>query len=71
VLGLLVGAAIFGLTYQYVFPPIAKIANLGNVTLPTLWNIDPMLMAAIFCLFCLLLFYFLEHGLQRKDKLAD
>ena len=67
----MVGAVLFGLTYQTVFPPIVKIANLGNVTLPALWGLDPMLVVAVFTVIVLLLFYFLEHGLQRKDKLQD
>lgn len=70
-LGLIAGAVLFGLTYQQVFPPIAKIANLGNVTLPGLWNVDPLLATAVFGVIVLLLFYFLEHGLQRKDKLDE
>jgi uncharacterized membrane protein YedE/YeeE len=68
-LGLLTGAVLFGFTYQTVFPPIAAIANLGNVVLPDLWHVDPFLMVAVFCAMTLLLFYLLEHGWQRKDKL--
>ncbi len=71
VLGLVAGAILFGLTYQQVFPPLAKPANLGNITLPTLLNVNPFLVVGVFVVFTLLLFYFLEHGLQRKDKLAD
>lgn len=71
ILGLIAGAILFGLTYQQVFPPIAKIANLGNVTLPGLWNLDPMLVVAVFAVAVLLLFYFLEHGLRRRDKLDE
>ncbi len=67
--GLVAGAVLFGLTYQQVFPPLAKPANLGNVTLPTLLNVNPFLLVSVFVVFTLLLFYFLEHGLKRKDKL--
>src|SRR5512139_656113 len=38
-LGFLVGAALFGLTYDKVFPPIAKILNYGSVVIPDLWNV--------------------------------
>jgi uncharacterized protein len=68
-LGLLIGAVLYGFTYQTVFPPIAAIANLGNVVLPDLWHVDPFLMVAVFCGLTLFLFYLLEHGLHRKDKL--
>lgn len=70
-LGLITGAIIFGMTYQQIFPPLAKPANLGNVTLATLWNLDPLLLVAVFVTFVLLLFYFLEHGWKRRDRLED
>lgn len=69
--GLLAGAAVFGLTYRVIFPPIAKIANLGSVTLPGVWNLNPLLLAAVFTVITLLLFYFLERGLKRKDRLEE
>jgi len=37
--------------------------------MPMLWNINPLLFVAVFVVFTLLLFYFLEHGLKRKDRL--
>jgi hypothetical protein len=70
-LGLVAGAIIFGLTYQQVFPPLAKPLNYGPVTMPALWNVNPYLLVGVFTIFTLLLFYFLEHGLKRKDKLED
>jgi len=60
---------LFGFTYQAVFPPILKVANLGNITLPVLLNVSPLLVVAIFVVLTLLLFYFLERGLKRADKL--
>jgi uncharacterized membrane protein YedE/YeeE len=69
VLGLITGAILFGLTYQKVFPPILKVANLGNTTLPELLNVDPLLAMGVFTTLVLLLFYFLERGLKRKDRL--
>jgi hypothetical protein len=71
VLGLVAGALLFGITYQTIFPPIVKQANLGNVTILSLWNLNPFLVIAVFTVATLLLFYFLEHGWNRKDKLED
>lgn len=66
-LGFLVGAALFGLTYQQVFPQISKIANYGNVVMPELWNVDPYLMVLAIALMSLLLFYAIDRmGMQRK-----
>jgi hypothetical protein len=68
-LGFLTGAVIFGLTYQQVFPQISKIANLGNVVMPGLWNLNPYLTVLAFSLMALLLFYLIDRvGMQRKDK---
>ena len=67
-LGFLTGAVIFGLTYQQVFPPIQKIANLGPVVIPDLWNLSPYLTVAVFAVMALLLFYAIDRmGLQRKE----
>lgn len=63
------GAVIFGLTYQQVFPQISKLANLGNVVMPDLWNINPYLTVLAFALMAFLLFYLIDRaGLQRKEK---
>ncbi len=68
-LGFLAGAVLYGLTYSRVFPAISKIANLGNVVLPDLLNINPYLMIFLFALIVLFLFYLIERaGLQRKEK---
>lgn len=67
-LGFLTGAVIYGLTYQQVFPVISKIANIGNVVMPDLWNLNPYLTVLAFSLMALLLFYLIDRaGLQRKD----
>ncbi len=66
-LGFLTGAAIFGLTYQQVFPKISALANIGNVVIPDLWNLNPYLTVVFFALFSLLLFYLIDRsGLYRK-----
>ena len=68
-LGFLTGAVIYGLTYQQVFPPIAKILNYGNVVIPDLWNVNAILAVFVFALMALILFYAIDRmGLQRKVK---
>ena len=62
------GAVIFGLTYQQVFPQISKLANIGNVVMPDLWNLNPYLTVTVFAVMALLLFYAIDRmGLQRKS----
>jgi hypothetical protein len=52
-----------------VFPLISKFANLGNVIIPELWNLDPYLTVLTFGLLALFLFYLIDRaGLQRKEK---
>jgi membrane protein implicated in regulation of membrane protease activity len=71
-LGFFVGAVIYGLTYQQVFPQISKIAALGNVVMPDLWNLNPYLTVLAFSLMALLLFYLIDRaGMQRKEKNQD
>ena len=71
-LGFLVGAVIYGLTYQQVFPQISKLAAIGNVVMPDLWNLNPYLTVLAFSLMALLLFYLIDRaGLQRKEKNQD
>jgi hypothetical protein len=68
-LGFLVGAVIYGLTYQQVFPAISGIANIGNVVIPDLWNVSAFLFITLFTLISLLLFYLIDRaGLKRKEK---
>jgi len=71
-LGFLTGAAIFGLTYQQVFPKIEKIAKVGNVVIPDLWNLSPYLFVVLFALISVLLFYAIDRaGLHRKDRMES
>jgi len=68
--GFLVGAILYGATYSKVFPIIVKIANLGNVVVPDLLNLNPYLSVIAFDLMALFLFYLVDRaGLQRKEKL--
>jgi hypothetical protein len=68
-LGFLVGAVIYGLTYQQVFPVISGIANYGNVVIPDLWNVSAFLFITLFTLISLLLFYLIDRaGMKRKEK---
>lgn len=67
VLGFVVGAVLYGLTYSQVFPQISAIANLGGVVIPDLWNLNPYLTVLTFALMALLLFYLIDRmGMHRK-----
>ncbi len=69
VLGFLVGAGVYGLTYQSVFPKISEIANSGNVVIPDLWNLSPFLTVVLFALLAVFLFYLIDRaGLHRNSK---
>lgn len=66
------GAVIYGLTYQNVFPQIEKLAKVGTVVMPDLWHLNPYLFIGLFILITLLLFYAIDRGgLQRKDKIIE
>jgi uncharacterized protein len=68
-LGFLVGAVLYGLTYQQVFPAISKIANYGNIVIPDVWNLNPYLTVFLFAVMSLLLFYLIDRaGLHRNEK---
>jgi hypothetical protein len=68
-LGFLVGAVIYGLTYQQVFPAISKIVNYGSTTIPDLWNLNPYLSVLLFALIALMLFYLIDRaGLHRNEN---
>lgn len=70
ILGFLTGAAIYGLTYQQVFPAISAIANYGNVVIPDLWNLNPFLTVLVFAVMAIFLFYMIDRaGWQRKGKM--
>jgi uncharacterized protein len=68
-LGFLVGAILFGLTYGSLFPAISALANLGNTYMPDLFNVNHWLLIAFFALFSVYLFYVLaKKGNPRKSK---
>jgi hypothetical protein len=68
-LGFFVGAVIYGLTYQAVFPQISAIANYGSTVIPDLWNLNPYLTVLLFSLMAFLLFYLIDRaGLSRKKE---
>ena len=63
------GAVLYGMTYQQVFPVISKIANYGNIVIPDIWNLNPYLTVFLFALMSMLLFYLIDRaGLQRSEK---
>lgn len=69
VAGMLVGALLFGLTYNQVYPALSKIANLGAVVLPDLIDTNHWLVIALFGAITLVLFYALERAIKmRRDK---
>lgn len=66
------GAVIYGLTYEQVFPVISSLANYGNTVIPDLWNVNPYLFILVFSLMAFLLFYLIDRaGLQRKKDLDE
>jgi membrane protein implicated in regulation of membrane protease activity len=69
-LGFIVGAILFGLTYNMVFPVVSGITNLGMTYMPDLFNVSPWLLIAFFAAFSLLLFYILgKKGDPRKSEI--
>jgi hypothetical protein len=58
-LGFLIGAILFGLTYSSVYPAISGIANLGNIYLPDLFDVNHWLLIVLLALISLYLFYVL------------
>src|SRR5512135_1069895 len=60
-LGFLTGAVLFGLTYSSIMPGIKKIADIGPVVIPDLWNLNSFLTVAVFALMALALFYAIDR----------
>jgi hypothetical protein len=58
---------LFGLTYQSIMPKITALANVGNVVMPDLWNLNSFLFILLFAMMAVLLFYLIDRaGLIRK-----
>jgi len=71
-LGFITGAALFGLTYEKVFPPIYKLLNSGNVVIPDLWNVNALLAVFALGLLALVLFYAIDRmGMHRQQTKLD
>ena len=73
VLGLLVGAALYGLSYPYIGQQLQVLAyatNFGALTVPSWLGLDPYLVITLFTLVVLFVFYLIGRGLGRKDTLA-
>jgi hypothetical protein len=50
-------------------PKVTAIANLGNIVIPDLWNLSPLLFILLFTMIAILLFYLIDRaGLSRKDR---
>ncbi len=65
------GAGLFAATWKDVFPKINALANFGNQSMPDLWNLSNVLMAAVFIEITLFLFYLLERRISlRRDKIS-
>jgi uncharacterized membrane protein YedE/YeeE len=67
-LGFLVGAGLYGITYPTVFPVISAIANSGSVVIPDLWNLNPFLTVLLFTLLALFLFYLIDRAGLHRNK---
>jgi uncharacterized membrane protein YedE/YeeE len=67
-LGFLAGAALFGLTWSSVFPQIEKIAKIGNVVMPDLWNLNSFLFIGLFALITVFLFYLIDRVGMFRNK---
>lgn len=61
VLGLYVGAVLFGWTYPRFFPALSRVGNFGAVTAAQSLHVSPWLLVALFWVCGLWLFYALER----------
>ncbi|RMF01610.1 MAG: hypothetical protein D6768_10260 [Chloroflexi bacterium] len=67
-LGFLVGAILFGLTYGSVYPAVSAIANLGNTYMPDLFNANAWLLIVLLALVSAYLFYILGKKGDPRAK---
>jgi len=69
ILGMLVGALLFGLTYNSVYLQLNKIASEARIVLPDAIDANHWLVIALFTAITLVLFYALERAIKlRRDK---
>jgi hypothetical protein len=70
-LGFLVGALAFGLTYQSFMPGLTQVMNLGNKSMPDLLGLSPALTVIVMVLMFGLVLYVIERThAARVDKVA-
>lgn len=70
VLGLYVGAVVFGWIYPAMMPRVTRLANLGPVTLPDALGLDPWLALLLVWEVALLVFYAIERGRKPVTRPA-
>ncbi len=70
-LGLYTGAIVFGVTYPTVYPAVAKVANLGSVTVTQVFHLDAWLVVILFWEIALLTFYAIDRGSLRATCRSD
>ena len=72
IFGMLVGAMLFGLTYNQVYPAISKIANEGPIVLPEVIDANHWLVIGLFAAITIVLFYTLERAIRmRRNRVAS
>jgi uncharacterized protein len=72
IFGMLVGALLFGLTYQSVYLQINKLATDARIVIPDAINVNAWLVIGLFMAITLLLFYILERAIKmRPNKVTD
>lgn len=68
-LGMLIGALLFGLTYQSVYLQINKLATDARIVIPDALDVNAWLVIGLFTAITLLLFYILERAIRmRRNK---
>ncbi len=71
IVGMLVGALLFGLTYNSVYLQINKLATDARIVIPDAIDVNAWLVIGLFTAITLLLFYILERAIKmRRDKTA-
>ena len=69
VLGMFVGALLFGLTYQSVYLQINKLTTDARIVIPDAIDVNAWLVIGLFTAVTIVVFYILERGIRmRADK---